>query len=240
MTGKARRLPGCNSLGVELARCIYIDPLKAILVNKTTSLLTLRQPRIFLTRTAQTVTQKPRPPIIMPHSRAMEKESHRPLIGGALFLQSSEQVQGTAQRHPRSFLPQGDPSGSDRKFAKAVKGLLDSMTLLLVLEDGGRFVTACGLDQPADRSTLKRLELDDPAPATDAITGEGYQDQEPPNFTLRVARNGPFNELENQKLSKLATKIINFRQSGCFPTYPSLVKNSNISARHRRSEENDL
>ena len=134
------------------------------------------------------------------------------LTCGALFLQLSQHAQREAF-YSSDFLSKQDPS-------RVVKRLLDSMTLLLVPNDGGKFVTACSLDQrpvdqPANGAVLKHPERDDTAPATDAITGEGYQDQNLlPNLTLRIARNGPFEDIENLELRKLATKIINYKQTG--------------------------
>lgn len=149
----------------------------------------------------------------------MDGELRTNLIKGALYLQSHEHFQEKAQHYSSRILSQEDPSRSDPKFTRVVKRFLDSMTLLLVPDHGAKFVTACSLDQPrvdepANRSALTHPVKVDTAPTIDAISGEGYQNQDPPNFTLRIARNGQFSNSKNEKLSQLAAKIINLRPTG--------------------------
>ena len=152
----------------------------------------------------------------------MDQKRRAVLIGGALFLESAEQVQAKSQPHYTHSWSQ-DPNRP--KLNKSMRKLLDSIALLLVPEPGSSFVTACSLDQPradhcaqpANRRTLKSPALDDTAPATDAISGEGYQDQ----VTLRIARNGPFEERENRELRHFAMDIINPRTGERFHGKPS-------------------
>ena len=157
----------------------------------------------------------------MPGSRAMDQKLRAALIGGALFLESVEQDQADSQPHYSRSWSQGDPSQSNRILDKDAKRFLDSMALLLAWKRGSSFVTACSLDrpvdpraQPANWSTPKHPGPDDTVPTTDATTGEGYQDQEPPNFTLRIARNGPFKDSQNQKLCDFAADMINPGERG--------------------------
>ena len=67
------------------------------------------------------------------------------------------------------------------------------MALLLVPMPGGDYVTACSLD----------LRL------VDRPARPGSQ-----TFILRIARNGNFNQRDNQKPKDLAGKIIQFIQAG--------------------------
>ena len=154
----------------------------------------------------------------------MDQDSRSLLIGGALFLQSEHPVKLLAQqrRRFRQF-----PARSLDTFGGLVERFLDSMALFLVPPGGGS-VTACCLDVPlagrpaylADQGTSECPAPSDTAtaPATGSkcsktTTGEGYPDQEPPTFTLRIARNGQFTASEDQQLNDLAMKIINFLQT---------------------------
>ena len=114
---------------------------------------------------------------------------------------------------------------SQDTFARLVEQFLDSMAYFLVPPGAGS-AAACCLDVPladrpahlADQSTPEHPAPSDTAPATGSrsyknTTGEGYPDQEPPTFTLRIARNGQFTASEDQQLNDLATKIINFLQT---------------------------
>ena len=110
--------------------------------------------------------------------------------------------------------------------AGLVEGFLDAMALLLVPPGAGS-VVGCSLDLPlagrptslANQSIPKR-----PAPGDNALdtgnkyiktsTDEGYPDQEPPTFTLRIARSGPVTESVDQEQQDFATRIILFLQQG--------------------------
>ena len=151
----------------------------------------------------------------------MNQQPHETLIGGALFLESNDPALGAAQDHSSHFQPGADP------FAEIVKKLLDSMSLFLTTNRGSSFITACSLDLPRDehdahlanQSSLKCPVPDDTAPATgpkstEAIVGEGDQDQGPRNVTLRIARNGQFGKVRNQELKDFAIEIITFLQTG--------------------------
>ena len=156
----------------------------------------------------------------------MSRGPHKILINGALFLESYEQAQEEAKDHSPSFEEWVDQTQSDCTFAEIVKTLLDSMSLLLTTGHGSTYVTACSLDLHLDeynthlaplakQGTLKRPARDDTAPATgrkrtDAIN----KGQKHPNFTLRIARNGPCKGKEYRELESLATKILNFLQTG--------------------------
>src|SRR5437660_255572 len=117
----------------------------------------------------------------------MDQESRRLLIGGSLFLQSNYQGQGTAERYSGTFWFREERY--QNSFASYIKRFLDSIALLLVPTQGAEFVTACTLDLPP---------VDPPAQT----------------FTLRIARNGSFAPIEDQKSKHLATTIIEYIQTG--------------------------
>ena len=167
----------------------------------------------------------------------MDRDSRSILIGGALFLQSEYPVRLFA--HHRRQFRWNSPRPHDT-FAGLVEAFLDSMSLLLI-PPSAESVAACCLDLPlagrpahlADQSTPERPAPGDTAPATGTkcskiTTSEGYLDQEPPTLTLRIARNGQLTASEDQQLNDLATKIINFMQTGrrSMP-HQTLVKKSN-------------
>ena len=208
-------------------------------------LLPLPTPYPFNDNTSKHIQRRGNPnPSTDIRFKIMDQKSRTILIGGALLLQLIDQAQKKPQHDSQLFWFRGDLKRSDHHaFAEVVKGLLDSMSLLLVPKPGGPFVTACGLDLPlvnqcADlttQSTLKCPTPDDAAPATgpkctEAIAGNGDQGPDPPNFTLRIARNGRFSDDDNKQLIDIATKIITFLETGGrFHTQPSICANSNIS-----------
>ena len=155
-------------------------------------------------------------------SRAMDEDSRSVLIGGALFLQSERPTTSIIQDYPWF---RRDSSRSHHTFAGLVRGFLDSMALLLVPPGAGAVGCCLDLSQAdcpanlANQGAPKHPAPGDTAPATDtkdtkASANEEYPDQEPPTFTLRIARSGQFTASEDQQQKDLATKIISLLQTG--------------------------
>ena len=225
MTGKGQEASYWSSLGVWLASYSYIGPLKDLLVNEITPLLILSlRTHIHLTRSGGRKRRRRNPtPPLKYGSRAMDQDSRKILIGGAVFLEKHGQAQEQAQDHSRRFTQRATLTQSNPEFAETVKILLDSMSLFLTTGGGSPFITACSLDLPRDehrthlanQSSLKFPAPDDTAPATDPKCAEAIvgKDQRPPKFTLRIARNGECSNGKNQVLKNLAREIITFLQT---------------------------